>query len=284
MSFISLFIVIVYRAARLSPSCSFCALHHKLLSSEINGFYLEISRSFLFHLIGNIHKTLRHTLLQKKRHRLECIHRCFFKVEKRLNGRSKLLPTIPYTALDLIPQTKFWTWITQYGGYNKKTKQNGDHQILWLFSYNINLLNLKIRFKKNLTSHHRRYLAKTHLSKLFWDILLIKISKIIKVKLLKHVILNGRWNKNDQFLILQKTMTDHIFIYLRWPSVVQKVPIMVLVQTSGKNTKLLTSLYNKFMILNILRFIKILTFINKQGDLAQLSQKMAGEIFFKCDI
>ena len=59
---------------------------------------------------------------------------------------------------------------------------------------------------------------------------------------------------------------------------------MLLVQILGKNIKLFTFLHNKFMILNIFRIMKILTFINKKGDLAQLSPMVAGEIFFKCDI
>ena len=59
---------------------------------------------------------------------------------------------------------------------------------------------------------------------------------------------------------------------------------MLLEQILGKNIKLFTFLHNKFMILNIFRIMKFLTFINKKGDLAQLSPMVAGEIFFKCYI
>ena len=79
-------------------------------------------------------------------------------------------------------------------------------------------------------------------------------------------------------------MTDHIFISLSCPSVIQKWQKMLQVQILGKNVKLSTFLHNKFMILNILRFIKFLSFIIKKRDLVQLSPMVAGEIFLKCDI
>ena len=58
---------------------------------------------------------------------------------------------------------------------------------------------------------------------------------------------------------------------------------MLVAQLLSKNINIFTLVQNKLMILKIFDFIKFLDFVNELRQLMQLSQKMAGEIFFKYD-
>ena len=76
------------------------------------------SFGFFEETVGSTHKTLRHTLLQKKTSSIECIHRCFFKVKKRLNGRSNCFRLFPIHTMKnrgrLTEKTNSLAYLSKY--------------------------------------------------------------------------------------------------------------------------------------------------------------------------